>query len=148
MPDNWFSLSRLFDFRGRASRREYFLFHLIAFAAILLPFFLFAPALDTHESTVVTIDTGPPSILGLVVGTVYFAIELSIMVGLIAVAVRRLHDQGKPWWHMLFGFIPLVGWIITLVWIFTPGDEGENEYGPDPRDGSIARTASYDGVFD
>jgi uncharacterized membrane protein YhaH (DUF805 family) len=146
MPANWFSLGRLFDFRGRASRREYFVFHLICFGGILLPILvlaLFAPS----TQTVVVDEPTRPSIPLMLFGTLYMIVQLSMIVGLFAVAVRRLHDQGKSWWHMLFGIVPVIGWIINLVWIFTPGDEGENEYGPDPRDRTIQGT-SYEGVFD
>jgi uncharacterized membrane protein YhaH (DUF805 family) len=144
MPNNWFSLRRLFDFRGRASRREYFLFHVICFAVIILPLVLFAPVVPREGAEPAGFSS---PFFFIPFGTLFTISELIMIVGLFAVAVRRLHDQGKSWWHMLFGFIPLIGWIITLVWIFTPGDEGENEFGPDPREGEI-RGPSYEGVFD
>lgn len=147
MPNNWFSLRRFFDFRGRASRREYFLFHLIGFAAILLPLFAIMPFLPPEGAAPVS-DSAAPPLFAILFGTLYLIVELGVVIGSFAVAARRLHDQGKSGWHMLFGLIPLIGWIITLVWIFTPGDEGENYYGPDPRGGDFETAAAYDGVFD
>ena len=32
----------------------------------------------------------------------------------------------------LLGFIPLIGWIILLIWYFTRGTDGPNRFGPDP----------------
>ena len=35
----------------------------------------------------------------------------------LAIAIRRLHDTGKPWVYVLFALIPCVGWIILLVFL-------------------------------
>jgi uncharacterized membrane protein YhaH (DUF805 family) len=45
--------------------------------------------------------------------------------------VRRLHDTGKSGWWLLMGIVPLIG-IILLFYMAQPGDEGTNDYGPDP----------------
>jgi len=50
----------------------------------------------------------------------------------LGVAVRRLHDIGRSGWWILVGIIPLVGWIVLLVWYLTPGTPGSNEYGAAP----------------
>ena len=52
---------------------------------------------------------------------------------LIAVAVRRVHDQDKSGLYLLLACVPIVGWIIALVLAFTPGDEQDNRFGPNPR---------------
>jgi uncharacterized membrane protein YhaH (DUF805 family) len=44
----------------------------------------------------------------------------------ISVGVRRMHDVGKPGWYLL---IPLV----NVYYLLTSGDEGPNDYGPDPK---------------
>ena len=142
MPDNWFSPRRIFDFGGRASRREYFLFHAIGLAVLLLPALVMMSVFPLDPG-----DSSPPSIPFILFGALYMVAELGVVVGFFAVAFRRLHDQGKSAWFMLLGIIPLVGWIFTLVWIFTPGDEYENEYGENPRTG-LGSTEAYEGVFD
>ena len=43
----------------------------------------------------------------------------------LAVAVRRMHDVGKSGWYVL---IP----IYNIVLLASVGEEGENQYGPDP----------------
>ena len=30
---------------------------------------------------------------------------------------RRLHDAGKSGWAQLVGIIPIVGWIVLIVWL-------------------------------
>ena len=60
-------------------------------------------------------------------------VGLALLVPGLAVAWRRLHDIGKKgtWWFI--GLIPIVGWIILIVWFCKEGDPGDNEYGPDPK---------------
>ena len=48
------------------------------------------------------------------------------------VAIRRMHDLNKSGWWFLIGFIPLIGWIIMLVWLCSRGTIGDNRFGPDP----------------
>ena len=60
-------------------------------------------------------------------------VEIVIIIGLalpyIAVTARRLHDIGKSGWLQLIGIIPLVGWIIMIVWCATEGEKKKNKYG-------------------
>ena len=50
----------------------------------------------------------------------------------IAVAVRRLHDIGRSgWWYLLI-FVPIIGWIVLLVFFCTRGEDGPNQWGPVP----------------
>lgn len=51
----------------------------------------------------------------------------------LAVTIRRLHDQNKSGWFYCLGFIPFVGPIILLVFMFMEGTPGPNQYGPDPK---------------
>ena len=56
-----------------------------------------------------------------------------------AVAVKRAHDRGKSGWWTLLMFIPLVGffwWLVDLG--ILEGQQGPNEYGPDPRGAQAA----------
>jgi len=58
-------------------------------------------------------------ILGL--GTFYFGM---CMQG------KRLHDMNYSAWFLLILFIPIIGTILSIVTLFWPGNEGENDYGP------------------
>lgn len=60
-------------------------------------------------------------------------VALAMLIPLIAVGVRRLHDLGKSGLYYLFSFIPLVGGIILLIWFAQEGQRGPNQYGEDPK---------------
>ena len=117
---NWYLevLKKYAVFSGRARRKEYWFF--VLFNAI---FAIAAMILD--------------NILGLAIedagyGPFYILYALATIVPGVAVSVRRLHDIGKSGWYILLAIIPCVGAIILLIFDLTPGDPGDNEYGPDP----------------
>ncbi len=63
----------------------------------------------------------------------YFVYGLAVIVPSIAIAIRRLHDTGKTGWMILLGLIPIIGFIILIVFYVQPSD-GPNEYGQGPED--------------
>ena len=65
-------------------------------------------------------------------------VSLFLILPGLAVAVRRLYDTEKLAWRLLFAFIPIIGAIMLLSWFVKRGDRGENGYGPDPLQVSIA----------
>jgi uncharacterized membrane protein YhaH (DUF805 family) len=56
----------------------------------------------------------------------------------LAVGVRRLHDIDKSGWWILILLIPIVGFVLWLIWFTREGDAGENQYGPPPVDSTPA----------
>lgn len=56
--------------------------------------------------------------------------ELAIIVPAIAIVIRRLHDINKSGWCYLLILIPIIGWIILLVYFCTPSVNENNKYGP------------------
>jgi uncharacterized membrane protein YhaH (DUF805 family) len=48
----------------------------------------------------------------------------------ISVQVRRLHDIDRSGWWYWIGLLPLVGWIVLLVWNCTAGTPAANRFGP------------------
>jgi uncharacterized membrane protein YhaH (DUF805 family) len=83
----------------------------------------------------------------IVTGAIDAAIGMSITTGLfglamllpnLAVSIRRLHDLDRTGWWILIGLIPIVGWIILLIWYCTKGTDGQNRFGPDPLGGVAA----------
>ena len=55
---------------------------------------------------------------------------LAGLIGYISLAVRRLHDSGKSGLMLLLGLLPLVGWIIMLVFYCQDSERGPNKWGP------------------
>jgi len=58
---------------------------------------------------------------------------LATLVPSIAVTTRRLHDTRKSGWRQLLFLIPLVGFILWIIWMAKDGDDGPNMYGPNPK---------------
>jgi len=109
------------DFTGRARRAEYWWFVLINFVVIFSLLVLTIILSGSNDSL-----TG----LG---GIIYAVYALGVILPSLAVTVRRLHDTGKSGWMLLIGLIPFVGPIILLVFYFTDGEPGANQYGPSPK---------------
>ena len=58
--------------------------------------------------------------------------SLAVFLPGLAMAIRRLHDIDKSGWWVLIVLIPIVGWIILIVWAIKQGDEANNRFGADP----------------
>lgn len=110
-------LKKYADFKGRARRKEYWMFCLINIIILLLLILLDNLLLIFFEIY------SPLSLIYI----------LSFIVPSTAVAVRRLHDIGKSGWNLLFGLIPIVGVIILIVWYCTDGEVGTNKWGENPK---------------
>lgn len=104
-------------FDGRARRREYWGFTavnaLIGFVIGLLG------SLTGSEFLSSTL----PSI-----------VSLALLVPGLAVCWRRLHDIGKKGSWYFIGLVPLVGFILLLVWFCQDSQPGANEFGPNPKE--------------
>lgn len=114
-------LSQYAEFSGRARRSEYWWWTL---ATIILS--IVAVVLDLIIGTGDFVETG-------VLEWVSYA---ATFVPTLAVGTRRLHDIGKSGWGQLLFFIPIVGWIILIVWFATDSHPGDNQYGPNPKGGT------------
>ena len=110
----WF----LFSFKGRISRKPYWLFNLVVFlGAIVLGLF-------TEVSDDINKISKP---------------QLMYMIWILwpslAVQAKHWHDQDKTALWLLINFIPIAGPIWTMIQNgFVPGTSGPNRFGPDPLD--------------
>ena len=57
---------------------------------------------------------------------------LASLIPSISVSVRRLHDTGRSGWWVLLWLLPIVGWIILLIWYCQRGKPESNAYGEPP----------------
>jgi len=62
--------------------------------------------------------------------------SLAVLIPLIAMSVRRLHDIGKSGWWLLIGMVPAIGVILLFVWYCLDSQATANPYGPNPKLGS------------
>lgn len=128
-------LRRYVDFRGRSRRQEYWMFVLFIVIGSLA-----TSALDALLGTgggFAHYTYGGDGMYGVGAGArggiLNDIFSLIVLIPSIAVSVRRLHDLDKSGWWILIGLIPLVGWIIAIVWYCADGTRGPNRFGPDPK---------------
>lgn len=105
------AFSNYVNFSGRACRSEYWFWILFVSLA---------------EIVTAIIDY----VIGFSVTTSLFG--LATFLPSLALAVRRLHDLDRSGWWFLLCFIPLIGWIILIIWYCVKGTEGPNRFGADP----------------
>lgn len=67
------------------------------------------------------------------VGVLSVIYALALIIPSIAVAVRRLHDSGRSGWWLLISLVPLLGAIALIVFYCMDSEEGDNQYGPNPK---------------
>lgn len=108
------ALKKYAMFSGRARRKEYWMY--VLFYVIFASFV-----------TIIDGVLGTSRILTGIYG-------LAFIVPTIAAAVRRLHDLGKSGFWYFISFIPLIGGIWMLVLMCLDGQQGENQYGPNPKE--------------
>ena len=118
---NWYlkCLKQYADFRGRARRKEYWMFTL--FNVI---FSIVFSSLDVMLGLT-------SSQIGL--GVLSGLYSLFVLIPGLAVCVRRLHDIGKSGWNYLFILIPIFGSVLLFVWFVKEGERGSNSWGEDPK---------------
>jgi uncharacterized membrane protein YhaH (DUF805 family) len=74
---------------------------------------------------------------GIGYGPIYLLYVLAMFIPGVAVVVRRLHDVGKSGWMYFIVLIPIIGAIWLIVLLFTESQQGENKWGPNPKDTSV-----------
>jgi len=114
------------NFKGRARRKEYWMFVLFN-----LIFLIVASILDRILDNIIIRSTASFETVNYPI--FYVLYSLFIIIPSLAVAVRRLHDIGKSGWMILISLIPLVGAIWLFVLMVTDSELGENKYGSNPK---------------
>ena len=112
----WFLMcvrNKYADFKGRARRKEYWMFVLVYFILLCI---------------VALIENflGLDSLLTGIAG-------LALLVPSLAVGVRRLHDVGKSGWWLLAGLVPILGVLYLLYLAVQDSQPGANMWGPNPK---------------
>ena len=96
-------LKKYADFSGRATRSEYWYFMLVNFLVGLV---------------LVLLD----------LGLIWNLYQLFVLLPGLSVFWRRMHDIGRSGKNYFWFFLPMIGWIILLVYLTTPTKQGENKY--------------------
>ncbi len=98
------------DFRGRSSRAAYWKFVLINIIIGLL--------LDLLVSRSASFRV------------ISFLYSLAVLVPVLALDFRRLHDTNRSGWWILIALVPILGWIVLIYFFACPSVEGDGKYGP------------------
>lgn len=107
--------SKYATFSGRARRSEYWYFVLLQVIVTAVLNGLYSATESVAFSAILVL------------------FDLALLVPSLAVCWRRLHDIGKSGGYYFFILIPLVGWILLLVWMCQDSQPGANQYGPNPK---------------
>jgi uncharacterized membrane protein YhaH (DUF805 family) len=91
------------DFNGRAARPEFWWF--VVFWIVVF------------------------AVTSIVSHYLYALAVLALLVPMLAVGARRLHDTGKSGWFQLLGLIPLIGGLVVIYLMAQPSQPGANQYG-------------------
>jgi uncharacterized membrane protein YhaH (DUF805 family) len=106
-------------FSGRASRSEYWYF--VLFQTLVVIGFMIVDILAFR---------GSANVLSTLAMLIMFLPYL-------AVSVRRLHDLDMSGGFIFLTFIPLIGWILMIVWACQRGTPGPNRFGMGPAGATI-----------
>lgn len=124
-------LGKYVVFSGRARRSEYWWFALFILIVSLmagiidlaLGFGTVATQVGDRSFATTAESSGPVGALT----------TLALIAPAISVGVRRLHDADRSGWWLWISLIPLIGFIVLLVFFLQSGTSGANRFGPDPK---------------
>ncbi len=124
---NWYLtvIKNYVGFKGRARRKEYWMFILFNMIFMIVALVL-DNMLGTTQNALLYEDIG--------YGLIYELYTLAVFLPALAVLVRRLHDVGKSGWMILITLIPIIGIIWLFVLLVTEGDLVGNKYGLNPKE--------------
>jgi uncharacterized membrane protein YhaH (DUF805 family) len=88
-----------FDFQGRATRPEFWWFML----------FLFLLGLGTAVADM-SFGLGHDGM-----GPINLLASFATLIPMFSVGARRLHDIGRTGWWQLLYFVPLIGWLVLII---------------------------------
>lgn len=105
------------NFSGRASRSEYWWFQLFTTLVSWVLSIIGVIIFGTESATA--------NLFTYIWGLAIFLPQLGLL-------FRRLHDTGRSGWNWCWSFLPIIGWIILLVYLCQDSQMQDNKYGPVP----------------
>lgn len=112
------------DFNGRTKRKDYWMFVLVNFIIIFAVLFVGLVLLS------ITIE----GVLSYFIMIILFILSILysgfILFPVLSISVRRLHDQDRSGFFLLFNLIPWIGNLGLVILMALPGTPYDNRYGP------------------
>lgn len=115
-----------FDFKGRASRSEYWYFFLFN-VLIFITLFITGIVAINHNINIVLKTIFPLLVI----------YSLIIIIPSISVNIRRLHDTNHSGFWLLLHFIPYAGSVFLLVFMTEDSEPSTNKWGRNPKNPAI-----------
>jgi len=116
-------LKKYVVFKGRATRKEYWMFVLVnMIIGMILGIILgiLGKSVNTNLKWI---------------GNLY---SLAVLLPSLAVGARRLHDTNRSAWWLLLCLVPIVGWIVLIIFYVMDSTLGDNKYGPNLKTSAVA----------
>ncbi|MFM5954500.1 MAG: DUF805 domain-containing protein [Novosphingobium sp.] len=123
-------LRRYADFEGRSRRMEYWMYQVFTLAIYLVCGAVMLLGVPWGEMESVDAQPGPVFWVGLGMAGLWYLVTF---IPDIAVTVRRFHDQDMSGWMYLLRFIPYLGGLVVMVFMFIDGQRNANRFGADPK---------------
>lgn len=118
------ALKQYANFNGRCSRRDFWMFMLANSIIVFVGLFIGLSLLT------VLIESVLSYLLVFVLLFSSFIYSTFMLIPILAMSVRRLHDQDRSGYFLLFNFIPWIGNIAVIILLALPGTPYDNRYGP------------------
>lgn len=113
------------NFKGRLSRKNYWLFVLaecLLIIGVYLVFLILAALAGFDEEAGIAL---------LLVGLIWlYVIILATLLPMLSAGSRRLQDAGYSGLFLLLQLIPYLGSIAVFIMTLLPGTKGDNKFGP------------------
>ena len=125
-------LKRLFDFQGRATRKEFWLFMLwlvvfsvpVSFAIMFICLIIGATMFS---------DMGSQQGMGwLGIFICFVVLYLAALLLPLSLRTRRLHDIGLSGWWQLILLVPSLGRLVMFIFMLIPSEKQDNRFGRVP----------------
>ncbi|MEM9777167.1 MAG: DUF805 domain-containing protein [Chloroflexota bacterium] len=115
------AIQNYFNFRGRASRADYWFFVLFNFLVSILVMFVDVAVFGLEAMA----EEGAFPLFSVLY-------SLFIIIPRFSLSVRRLHDTGRSGFWLLINLIPILGQITFFIFTVLPSDLNPNRWGPPP----------------
>ncbi len=106
-------ISNYFNFKGRSTRKDFWFTILDIFIITIIIGFI----------------VGPLQLEDKIVNLILELYGLILIIPMLSLEIRRLHDINKSGWWILLSLIPGIGSIILIVFYCTPSINENNKYG-------------------
>lgn len=125
-------LKRLFDFQGRATRKEFWLF-MLWLLVLTGPAWIAIMFICLFIGGAMFSDMGSQQSMGWIgVFICFISSYLAALLLPLSLRTRRLHDIGLSGWWQLILLVPSLGRLVMLIFMLIPSEKQDNRFGHVP----------------